>query len=1405
LIVLALVAAIAAAFYLFLQSEPGRVLTARLIERSASSANLTIKIEGLSGAIPGAPEVAKLTLSDREGAWLVLHDVRLHWSPLALIGGDFVAEEISIARLEWLRLPTPSEEPADEEEGGIPSVAIDKLTIAAATIAPGVAGVGTALALHGAADTRDVSERAVLKLNLEELGQAGATLMLNAHYDREQARLDLDARIEDRAGGTLARMLELPPEAPLSLVLDSEGTLDNWRARLAAAGGASLNAAGEATIVRQGAWRQLALNFSSDIGAIGPARLRPLYQGRSTIELAAARSDTDALRIDRLAARTPVLALDASGAYDAAAKRADGEAALTVPDAAPLAPLIEGVRWRDLSLTAKLAGAWPTPALVVDAHAVDVIVDDLSAASLTAHLEATPDRQWDDEGARIALTARADANRPAAEDATLRDILGASARVTLQATLIDRARLTGIMGELATTGATLRFAGDADARALNGVVSLEAADLARAGFEGGALSVNATIEANLESGQWSAEGRGTARNVALGEAIDPLLAGTQDLAFALARASAGRISISSLTLQGERLSFIASGELSDDALNLDARATASNLSAVSPEHEGRAVVDVHVAGAPKAPRLSGTASLPIGKLFGRRVEDLSLALAEPNDRGLSRLTLEGEYDKRPVKGAAEIAWRQEGGARVDGLTLTLASLALEGDATVDGNGLVRGTLNLDARELADIAPFVGEQIAGAIAGTLRFDAVAGKQALTLALEGPRLAIETAQLDGLGVRGTIRDLFGAAALDVRATAASADFDGFVLEDLDTRGRGPLRALVIEARAMREGTSAKGRATLKLEGEPIVVSVAALDLTREDKTARLTAPVDIAIADGRVLISETRIAAGGGTLVVSGSAGRATDLALTANALPLWVAAFATDPLPVVGTATGTARVRDGGATSFDVKVANLAPEADPRLVRNVTLTATGRTDRAGVSFNLTLADARRTSFRANGRVPFAATGQLAIDAQGTADLALANIYLSVAGDRTRGALTASARITGTRAAPRIEGSGKIADGFFRSAASGFELKDVAASFDGSERRIAVTSLSAKTANGGTVTGRGDIAFDPANGFPVNLAVKAENAQLVSTELTTIIADVDGRMAGGLLRDAAISGSADVDLWEIRLPERLARPLTPIRVKHRNAPPVVAQTLAAEEEQEGGQSSLAFGLDVTVRAPRRVHVRGQGLQAEFGGEVKVGGTVANPAINGRFDLRRGSVELLTQRVALTRGRVSFTGGAIPTLDIAGEVRKTDVTATIAVKGRADAPEIVLSSTPTLPQDEILSRILFNKSTGQLSAFEAAQLAGAIARWSGFASGPGILDRLRSSLGIDTLSAVTDPQGGTAVSAGTYVGSGVYLGYVQGTETTAGRATVDVDLTDTIKLRGEAGPSGDTRLGVVAEWEY
>jgi translocation and assembly module TamB len=238
-----------------------------------------------------------------------------------------------------------------------------------------------------------------------------------------------------------------------------------------------------------------------------------------------------------------------------------------------------------------------------------------------------------------------------------------------------------------------------------------------------------------------------------------------------------------------------------------------------------------------------------------------------------------------------------------------------------------------------------------------------------------------------------------------------------------------------------------------------------------------------------------------------------------------------------------------------------------------------------------------------------------------------------------------------------------------------------------------------------------------------------------------------------------------------------------------------------EDDGPDSAFNATLDLDVYAPREVFVRGQGVDAEFGGNAKLSGSIDDPAVRGRLDLRRGSMTLLSQRITISRGTLQFLGDVEPLLDIAGGITKNGVTATVSVKGKASDPQIALSSVPKLPQDEILSRLLFSKQTTQLSPFEAAQLAETVGKWSGLTSGPAILDRLRTALGIDALSATTDESGATAVNAGRYVGRGVFVGVSQAS---GGSATVDVDITDEIKLRGEAGATG-TKIGVAAEWEY
>ena len=113
--------------------------------------------------------------------------------------------------------------------------------------------------------------------------------------------------------------------------------------------------------------------------------------------------------------------------------------------------------------------------------------------------------------------------------------------------------------------------------------------------------------------------------------------------------------------------------------------------------------------------------------------------------------------------------------------------------------------------------------------------------------------------------------------------------------------------------------------------------------------------------------------------------------------------------------------------------------------------------------------------------------------------------------------------------------------------------------------------------------------------------------------------------------------------------------------------------------------------------------------------------------------------------------------PLLDIhaAGAVQGLD--ASVIVAGTGLKPEITFASSPPLPQDELLSRILFGTSITNLSAPEALQLASAVAALQ---SGSGSLDpinALRRAVGLDRLRIVpADIATGqkTAIGAGKYI---------------------------------------------------
>jgi translocation and assembly module TamB len=135
--------------------------------------------------------------------------------------------------------------------------------------------------------------------------------------------------------------------------------------------------------------------------------------------------------------------------------------------------------------------------------------------------------------------------------------------------------------------------------------------------------------------------------------------------------------------------------------------------------------------------------------------------------------------------------------------------------------------------------------------------------------------------------------------------------------------------------------------------------------------------------------------------------------------------------------------------------------------------------------------------------------------------------------------------------------------------------------------------------------------------------------------------------------------------------------------------------------------------------------------------------------------------------------------------------------------------ISSVPELPQDEIVSRMLFHKNTSQLSTGEAVHLAAAVATLSGNDGGAGgILDATRHTLGIDVLRIESTGSGedeAPAVSAGKYVTEDVYVGVEQGTASDSGSVGVEVELTPNISVESGVGQTGESNVGIKFKWDY
>jgi translocation and assembly module TamB len=484
-----------------------------------------------------------------------------------------------------------------------------------------------------------------------------------------------------------------------------------------------------------------------------------------------------------------------------------------------------------------------------------------------------------------------------------------------------------------------------------------------------------------------------------------------------------------------------------------------------------------------------------------------------------------------------------------------------------------------------------------------------------------------------------------------------------------------------------------------------------------------------------------------------------------------------------------------AATSQTKGAGISPlsiGANGKLAGGRLTIDTNVTGDAGLSLkgggNLAITGNRALDLRFTGNLPFAVLGtQLA--AQGLTADGTANFNLQVGG---------------TAAAPVINGTVTTNGAKIVDVRRNLAINSLTADIRFNGQQAVISRLTGQLASGGSISVTGNVGIQPASNFPANIDIKLDKA--VYVDGTLVVATVDGTIGlrGPLTANPTLNGKLRLDKASITVPEKLPTSLREVDIRHVNAPKaVLAQIRDMTPEGARGKSNT-INLDIQLDAPSQIFVRGRGIDAELGGSVTIRGTASVPVVSGGFTMRRGRLTILNRRLDFSdKSRITFAGDLTPALQMAATSTSGTTTLTVDVAGLATDPAITFSSSPALPQDEVLAQLIFGQSMSKLSAIQIAQLADAVGQLAGGRS-TSLFQGLRNQLGVDDFDISTDANGQTNVGVGRYLNERTYLELQQNTKDGA-KAIINLDVGRGVKLRGAAGANGAGEAGVVYEHEY
>ncbi|WP_210358678.1 translocation/assembly module TamB domain-containing protein [Sphingomonas beigongshangi] len=1300
--------------FVVVDSDVGHRWVATRIGTIRTANGLRFAIGRIDGSLYGRSRLRDVRVYDLDGLLVQAPEATLDWRPLAWMRNRLDIRALIVSQATMFHAPRTR--PGAKGGPVLPGfdIRIGRLAVGRLMLAKPVLGSARTGRLEGDADVRDGRVR--VALDAAVAGTDRLHVRIDAEPDRD--RFDLDVKAAGARAGVLAR--SLARGRAVAVAIDGDGSWTRWRgravARTAAAQIADLKLAADAGRYRLG-------------GRIAPSSLLTGKAQRLTAPSVRVAGDATlvARRLDgRLSLASAALTANASGGIDLAASAWRGvriRARLLRPSA--LFPNMSG---RDIVARAILDGGFAAPRLDFRVAGARVAFDRTGFESVYlaggGRLGARPAR----------LVARFAARQVTGIGAVAGGILR---NLSVDGPLLVTSRLL--------RGDALRLRSDR----LQGRIML-ALDLTNGRYEVGlvgalgrylipglgVVDVRSSLRVVPGPGGHGTRvvGRGSADVLRLDNAFFRTLAGgLPHLTSAIERTPDGILHFTDLRLSSPLLQLRGTGyRRRDGSFHVEASGRHQRYGPVQLKLDGR---------------------------IERPAFDLLLQSPAP---ALGLANVRAHLDPTPDG----FTFGANGGSRL-GAFATHGAILLPkgGQAAIDIGDLTIGATVARGRLTIVPGGFDGRLsvAGGGLDGVLHFRPVGDNQgiAATLDARDARFAGATLRRGHLEAN-LVLDPAG-TTIDATATGQGLRQGRLVLARF--AGNAQLRGGTGTIKGTLAGSRGRGfDIHLSADVAPDRYAIAA-EGSVDRRPLRLLSPAVLTRDGDAWSLAPTRLSFAGGTASIGGRfAAQAITLDATLSAMPLAILDIGYPGLGLSGQASGSLRYADGadgpptGRADLTIRGLSRAGLVLSSRPIDVGFAAALSADRLGV--RAVMAADGRTIGRAQALVKPLGSGDLLtrvthaplfaqLRYQGPADTLwrLTGVELF----DLSGPVAIGADVGGSLVAPSIRGAMQANGARIESTTTGTVLTGVQAAGRFAGSRLRIDRFAADAGKGGRVTGIGSFDFGTGHGVGLDLTLQADHAVMIARD------DIGATVTGPLTftsdgRGGRIAGEVVLNRSRYRLGQASAAAALPqLNIREINLPG------GGGDEDEA--PSTPWTLAIKAHAPGSMLVSGLGLSSEWGADLTIGGQPNNPAITGQATLIRGDYEFAGREFTLQRGIIRFGGEvpANPALDIAADANTTGLNASIRVTGTALKPEIGFTSTPALPQDELLSRLLFGTSITNLSAPEALQLAAAVAALQNGGNGLNPINAVRRAAGLDRLRILpADRQTGqgTSIAAGKYV---------------------------------------------------